>query len=86
MNTADLLRKEVANKLPFTKQELINKVVEGIKNNGYYGFYWGRYTSKDMREFGSDSIHLVIDWIKEEGFRVESERSVYGVPQYIASL
>lgn len=86
MNTADLLRKEVANKLPFTKQELINKVVEGIKNNGYYGFYWGRYTSKDMREFGSDSIHLVIDWIKEEGFRVESERSVYGVPQYFASL
>jgi hypothetical protein len=86
MTKADLLRKETIGKLPFTKQELINKVVEGIRTNGYYGFYWGRYTSKDMREFGSDSIHLVIDWIKEEGFRVERETSVYGVPTYYASL
>lgn len=86
MNTASLLRKEVVNKLPFTKQELINKVVEGIKSNGYYGFYWGRYTSSDMREFGSDSIHIVMDWIREEGFRIEREISVYGVPNYYASL
>lgn len=86
MNAAELLRKEVTNKLPFTKAELIAKVVEGIKNNGYYGFYWGRYTSKDMREFGSDSIHIVMDWIREEGFRIEKEISVYGVPNYYASL
>jgi hypothetical protein len=86
MNTAEKLRQEVVNKLPFTKDELIAKVVEGIKNNGYYGFYWGRHTSKDMREFGSDSIHVVIDWIREEGFRIEKEISVYGVPNYYASL
>ena len=86
MNTADMLRKEIVNKLPFTKEELINKVAEGIRNNGYYGFYWGRYTSKDMREFGSDSIHIVMDWIREEGFRIEKETSVYGVPNYYASL
>lgn len=86
MNTAEKLKQEVVNKLPFTKEELIAKVVEGIKSNGYYGFYWGRYTSKDMREFGSDSIHIVMDWIREEGFRIEKEISVYGVPSYYASL
>lgn len=86
MNTADMLREEIVNKLPFTKKELIDKVVKGIKNNGYYAFYWGRYTSKDMVEFGSDSIHIVMDWIREEGFRIEKETSVYGVPNYYASL
>lgn len=86
MNTAEKLRQEVVNKLPFTKEELIAQVVEGIKRNGYYGFYWGRSTSKDMREFGSDSIHIVMDWIREEGFRIEKETSVYGVPNYYASL
>lgn len=86
MNTADLLRKEVANKLPFTKKELINKVVECVKRDGYYAFYWGRHTSRDMHEFGSDSIHIVKNWIMEEGFRIEKETSFYGVPTYYASL
>ena len=86
MNTAEKLRQEVVNKLPFTKEELIAKVVEGIKRNGYYGFTWGRSTSKDMREFSSDSIHIVMDWIREEGFRIEKETSVYGVSTYYASL
>ena len=86
MNAADMLRKEMVSKFPFTKKELINKVVEGIRNNGYYGFYWGRYTSRDMREFGNDSIHVVMDWIREAGFRIEREVNVYGVPTYYASL
>ena len=86
MNTADLLRKEVVDKLPFTKKELIDKVVECVKRDGYYAFYWGRHTSRDMHEFGSDSIRIVKDWIREEGFRIETETSCYGVPNYYASL
>ena len=86
MNTADLLRKEVVNKLPFTKKELIDKVVDCIRRNGYYAYYWGRNTSLRGNEFNSESIHIVHDWIREEGFRIEQERSVYGIPNYYASL
>ena len=86
MNASELLRQELISKLPFTKQELINKVVECVRRDGYYAFYWGRHTSRDMHEFSNDSIHIVKDWIREEGFRIESSRSCYGVPEYYVTL
>jgi hypothetical protein len=86
MNTAELLKAEMANELPFTKQELIDKVCSCIKNNGYYAFFHGRSTSLKGNEFNNESIRIVEDWIREEGFRVKCERSYYGVPEYYVTL
>lgn len=86
MNTAELLRKEMENNLPFTKQELIDKVCACIKNNGYYAFFHGRTTSLKGNEFNNESIRLVEMWIREEGFCVRRERSYYGVPEYYVTL
>ena len=84
MGAADVLRKEVA--LPFTKKEFIDKVCENVRNNGYYAFFHGRVTSLWSNEFDNISCPIVLNWAKEEGFKVEREYNVYGVPNYYVTL
>lgn len=86
MNTADKLRQEMAYKMPFTKEELIAKVVDRIKNNGYYAYFWGRSTSLLGNEVNNDSVKIVEQWIKEEGFTIERSRNYFGVPEFYVTL
>ena len=86
MNTAELLKKEVANNLPFTKKDFIDKVCNAIRNNGYYACYHGRDTRFNGGEFDNTSISIVLQWAREEGFKVEREVSYYGIPNYFITL
>lgn len=86
MNTAELLKKEIASNLGFTKEDFITKVCNCIKSSGYYACYHGRDTHFNSGEFDSSSISIVLQWAREEGFKIEREVSCYGIPNYFITL
>jgi len=86
MTAAEQLRKSITAEMPFTKEEFIARVMERIRDQGYYpiGISAGRSTLSgwlNERDFG-----VVSKWVKEEGFRLVRDVSCYGVVSYFVEL
>ena len=73
MNAADLLRKDLVS---INKKEFIDHVCKGIIRNKYYSITWGERTSvDDSCAFLNDyDLKPALEWVKEEGFKIECQR------------
>lgn len=91
MRAADMLRAEMAEDCPFTKQQFIDAASDSIRRQGYYGFGLSSHWSPGWSLTGSPQIpgkylRLVQRWCYEEGFMCKREVSYYGVPNYWVEL
>ena len=73
MRTADFMRKEL---MSINKKDFIDHVCKGIVRNKYYSITWGEKTRvDDICAFLNDyDLKSALEWVREEGFRIECER------------
>ncbi len=86
MTAAEQLRREITAEMPFTKEQFIKEVMDGIRSQGNYpiGISDGPSTLSGWindRDFG-----IVSKWVKDEGFRLVRDISCYGVVSYFVEL
>jgi hypothetical protein len=90
MNTAEQLRQQLAEQIPFTRREFLDAVSKRIARQGYYSMGFGSSpTTKNSLETASfKEAHrgVLTQWAKDAGFRVTREFSCYGVPSYFIEL
>ena len=85
MNTANLMRKEL---MSINKKDFIDHVCKGIIRNKYYSITWGERTSvNDSCAFLNDyDLKSALEWVREEGFRIECERVNKWRSEYYVTL
>lgn len=89
MTAAELLRKEMEQDAPFTKQEFIEVVTSAIKRNGAYQYMVDARIGKGSLKSGTipGKYHeLIKKWALEEGFTITRYTNYYGVPEFDITL
>lgn len=89
MTAAELLRKEMEQDAPFTKEEFIEVVTSAIKRNGAYQYMVDARIGKGSLKSGTipEKYHeLIKKWAKEEGFTITRYTNYYGVPEFDITL
>lgn len=87
MTTAEILRKQMTDSCPFTREEFIAAVSKAILTNGSFSFSINGRSDRAYSLYGGASIpvkhlELATGWAREEGFRVKKFTNYYGVPWY----
>lgn len=85
MKAAEKLRKEL---MSINRKEFIDHVCKGITRNKYYTITWGERTSvDDSVAFLNDyDLKSALEWVKEEGFRIERVRVSSWKSDYYVTL
>lgn len=85
MNAADKLRNEL---MSINKKDFIDHVCKGIVRNKYYTITWGEYTRvDDSVAFLNDyDLKSALEWVREEGFRIEQVRVKSWKSDYYVTL
>lgn len=85
MNAADKLRNEL---MSINKKDFIDHVCKGIVKNKYYTITWGEHTRvDDSVAFLNDyDLKSALEWVREEGFRIEQVRVKLWKSDYYVTL
>lgn len=91
MTDAESLRREMENACPFSKEQFIEAVSNGIRNDGYFGFtlnnrYESGWSFINGAHIPSRYLDIVEKWAYEEGFVIRRESTYYGVHCFWVSL
>lgn len=85
MKAAEKLRKEL---MSINRKDFIDHVCKGITQNKYYTITWGERTSvDDSVAFLNDyDLKSALEWVREEGFRIERVRVSSWKSDYYVTL
>ena len=85
MNAADKLRHDL---MSINKKNFIDHVCKGIIRNKYYTITWGECTRvDDSVAFLNDyDLKSALEWVREEGFRIEQVRVKSWKSDYYVTL
>jgi hypothetical protein len=91
MNAAELLREELQASAPFTKEELIERIVRKIKAYGRASYICDRHIRETQITGPGDTIRMAdeqaaTDFARSEGFHVSYDYNSYGVRYIIFTL
>lgn len=91
MNTAEMLRQELAKAFPFTEEEFVKFICNGIKSYGYGSLICDHHINHDNIKYSCPTLQIKYEQTATEiarrhGFRVYTRRNGYGVRSLCFSL
>lgn len=89
MTAAEQLKMELANTVPFTKEEFIKSIYERIKSCGRASFVCDKHIRQtELRRASCKLAHenIIKEWAHSEGFEWHYDYNSYGVRYIIFTL
>lgn len=90
MKASEQLKQELANTVPFTKEEFIKSICERIKSCGRASFVCDKHIGRTELEHGASCKlaheNIIKEWADSEGFEWHYDYNSYGVRYLIFTL
>lgn len=91
MNTAEMLRKEIANAFSFTEGDFVKFICNGIKSYGYSSLICDHHITHNNIKYSCPCLErkyeqTATEIARKHGFRVYTKRNGYGVKSLCFSL